>query len=135
MSPFQLMLCRQIRPTVPTLESKLQPEWPDLRRVRQSDAKTKQSYKRAYDSRHDVRLLPELEPGISVAVKLDNERGWTKKAQVLQQGYIWSRQTGVYCAGTVATYGPSCLLQRLQAGLVTVMHVDFTIWYSLHDVS
>lgn len=33
-SPSQLMLGRQLRTTVPTLESKLQPAWPDLQRVK-----------------------------------------------------------------------------------------------------
>lgn len=36
-SPSQLMMGRQIRTTVPTLESNLQPEWPDLHQVRKSD--------------------------------------------------------------------------------------------------
>ncbi|KAG7485394.1 hypothetical protein JOB18_009561 [Solea senegalensis] len=82
-TPSQLMLGRQIHTTVPTLESKLQPAWPDLQQVRQTDEKVKQSYKRAYDNRHDERVLPVLEPGNSVAVKLDNERGWTKTTTVL----------------------------------------------------
>ena len=65
MCPSQLMLGRQLRTTVPTLESKLQPVWLDLQRVRQTDEKTIQSYKRTYDNRHDVRPLPELETGNS----------------------------------------------------------------------
>ena len=79
------MLGRQICTTVPTLESKLQPVWPDLQQVKQTDEKTKQSYKHSCDNRHDVRPLPELEPGNSVVVKLDSERGWTKTATVLKQ--------------------------------------------------
>lgn len=43
-SPSQRMLGRQIRTTVPTLESKLQPRWPDLQQVGFTDAKTKQIY-------------------------------------------------------------------------------------------
>ncbi len=68
-SPAQLMLGRQICTTVPTLETKLQPQWPDLQHV-------------ATDA-HDVRSPPEFQPGLSVAVKLDSERGWTKTATVL----------------------------------------------------
>ncbi len=40
-SPAQLMMGRQIRTTVPTLESHLQPEWPDLQQVRKTDQKAK----------------------------------------------------------------------------------------------
>lgn len=53
--------------------------------MRQTDATAKQNYKHAYDNRYDVRPLPELEPGNSVAVKLDDECGWTKTAKVLKQ--------------------------------------------------
>uniref|UniRef100_A0A665UM21 Gypsy retrotransposon integrase-like protein 1 n=1 Tax=Echeneis naucrates TaxID=173247 RepID=A0A665UM21_ECHNA len=84
-SPAQLMLGRQIRTTVPTLETKLQPVWPDLQHVRQVDERVKQGYRHAYNNRHDVRPLPELQSGLSVAVKLDSEKGWTKTATVLKQ--------------------------------------------------
>lgn len=44
-----------------------------------------QSYKQAYDKRHDFGPLPDLQPGTSVAVKLDSERGRTKTASVLEE--------------------------------------------------
>ncbi len=45
-SPTQLMMGRQIRSTVPTLESHLQPEWPDLQQVRKTDQKAKRTYRK-----------------------------------------------------------------------------------------
>ena len=43
-SPAQLMLGRQIRSTLPTLEENLQPAWPDLQKVRQTDSNAKLCY-------------------------------------------------------------------------------------------
>lgn len=72
-SPAQLMLGRQIRTTVPTLEANLQPGWPDLHHLRQSDERMKESYWQTYNNRNNVRPLPDLQPGTSVAVKLDDK--------------------------------------------------------------
>lgn len=84
-SPAQLMLGRQIRTTIPTLETKLQPAWPNLQLVRQADERTKENYKRAYNCRYGAKPLPELQPGVDVAVKLDSEKGWIKPASVLRR--------------------------------------------------
>ncbi len=54
-SPAQLMMGRQIRTTVPTLESHLQPEWPDLQQVRKADQKAKRSYRKYYNKRNSAR--------------------------------------------------------------------------------
>ena len=67
-SPAQLMMGRQIKTTVPTVEKVLSPKWPDLAKVRQADSKAKSSYRRAYNTRHSARSLLPLNPGDSVAV-------------------------------------------------------------------
>ena len=84
-SPAQLMLGRQIRSTLPTLEANLQPAWPDLQKVQQTDSRAKLRYSCTYNSRYKARPLPELQLGSLVSVKLDNERGWTKSARVVQK--------------------------------------------------
>lgn len=99
-SPAQLMLGRQIRTTIPILEIKLQPAWPDLQLVRSTDAKTKENYVRNYNSRHSAKPLPELQPGHSVSVKLDIKKGWTEPATVLQKcdsprSYLVQTESGV----------------------------------------
>lgn len=81
-SPAQLMLGRQIKTTVPTLDTVLSPKWPDFQAVRQADARAKEGYRRAYNRRHGARELPPLNPGASVALKLDNESGWTTTGTV-----------------------------------------------------
>lgn len=41
-SPAQLMLGRQIKTTVPTVDKVLTPKWPDFTKVRKCDAKAKE---------------------------------------------------------------------------------------------
>ncbi|XP_060723274.1 uncharacterized protein K02A2.6-like [Tachysurus vachellii] len=99
-SPSQLMMGRRIRTTVPTLESNLQPEWPDLHQVRKLDCKAKGSYRKYYNKRNNVRTLPEISPCASVAVKLDDERGWIRSGTVLEKcelprSYIIQSEAGL----------------------------------------
>lgn len=70
------MLGRQICSTVLTFLVLSYNAWPYLQHVRQVDEKVKQSYRCTCDNRYCVRPLPELQPGSSIAVKLDNEGGW-----------------------------------------------------------
>ena len=98
-SPSQLMMGRQIRTIVPTLDSNLRPEWPDLHKVRKLDRKAKVSYRKYY-KKNDVRALPEISPGASVAVKLDDERGWIRSGTVLEKcesprSYIIQSEAGL----------------------------------------
>lgn len=119
-SPSQLMIGRQICTTVPTLESKLQPEWPDLQQVRQTDATAKQNRTESMPMITGMMSDPcqnlslEIVLLLSWTMNVDGQRRLKSSNNVTLQGHIWSRQTEVCCAGTVATYSPSCLLQRLQ---------------------
>ncbi|KAK6490724.1 hypothetical protein HHUSO_G5370 [Huso huso] len=83
-SPAQLMLGRQLRTTVPTIEKNLNPKWPNFKLIRKADDKAKESYRRFYNRRNSAKELPELRPGDKVAVKLDGERGWVNTATVLR---------------------------------------------------
>lgn len=101
-SPTQLMLGRQIKTTVPTLDTVLSPKWPDFEAVRQADARAKEGYRRAFNRRHGARALPPLTPGVSVAVKLDNESGWTTTGTVhsihpAPRSYLVQTDRGVLC--------------------------------------
>jgi len=84
-SPAQLMLGRQIKTHIPTLEEKLLPRWPDIALVKAADSRAKAAYKHHYDRRHSSRLLPLLKPDDSDAVKLDSQKGWTSNAVVLRK--------------------------------------------------
>lgn len=79
------MIGRQIRTSVPTLESNLQPEWPDLHQVRKVGSKNKTSYQKYFNKNNNVRTLPDIPPAASVAVKLNNERGWIRSGTLLKK--------------------------------------------------
>lgn len=85
-SPAQLMMGRQIRTTVPTLEESLQATPISHDQVRINDSNAKRSYERFYNRRHCAHSLPELPTGQAVRVKLDTEKGWTTPAAVVGKG-------------------------------------------------
>ena len=74
-SPAQLMLGRQIRTTVPTLEQNLQKTPISPEQVRVNDSNAKKSYEYFYNRRHSTLRLPELPTGQAVRVKLDTDKG------------------------------------------------------------
>lgn len=47
------------------------------------DEKTKAAYRQYFDQRHGVRSLPDLQPGDSVRVKLDQQKGWKSPRKVI----------------------------------------------------
>ncbi|KAJ8009582.1 hypothetical protein DPEC_G00090370 [Dallia pectoralis] len=99
-SPAQLMLGRQLKTPVPTLEKLLVPKWPSFKMVKEKDKRAKDSYKRSYDRRNNTDPLPELKPGDIVSVKLDKDRGWTTPATVIQhsgtpRSYLIHTEKGV----------------------------------------
>ena len=62
-SPAQLLMCRRLRTSVPTIRSLREPEIPDKFTVSQHDKKEKDRQKTNYDSRHRVTDLKPLTPG------------------------------------------------------------------------
>ncbi|XP_060078807.1 uncharacterized protein K02A2.6-like [Ylistrum balloti] len=81
-SPSQLIMGRQIRTTVPVVEKKLVPKWPNAKNVRKRDTEYKRCYAYHYNRRHGVRDLPDLDIGDEVKVKLDGEKIWSAKGVV-----------------------------------------------------
>ncbi|XP_060064760.1 uncharacterized protein K02A2.6-like [Ylistrum balloti] len=85
-SPSQLIMGRQIRTTVPVVEKKLVPKWPNAKNVRKRDTEYKRCYVYHYNRRHGVRDLPDLDIGDEVKVKLDGEKLWSAKG-VVEEAY------------------------------------------------
>ncbi len=83
-SPAQLLMGRQIRTTLPTLESNLKPEWPSDETVRLRVAKAQADQQFYYNQRHGVQNLPPLHPGDSVKMKTDMEKTWKTPAKVIR---------------------------------------------------
>ena len=60
----QLLMGRRLRTTMPTIASQLIPQLVERKRQRGSKGKQAEEYKR----RHEMRSLPDLEPGTLVLV-------------------------------------------------------------------
>ena len=73
-STCQLMMGREIRTLLPTLESNLKQVLPSQEAGVRKDEETKTAYRRHFDKRHGVRPLSHLQPGDSVHVKLDQQK-------------------------------------------------------------
>lgn len=86
-SPAQLIMGRQPRGTIPTMEKVLQPKWPDLQTVRSTDDMRKTSSKKFFDQHNSVRNLPELCPGDEVRLQIDGEKGWNTPGVVQSCAY------------------------------------------------
>uniref|UniRef100_A0A667ZJL9 Integrase catalytic domain-containing protein n=1 Tax=Myripristis murdjan TaxID=586833 RepID=A0A667ZJL9_9TELE len=84
-SPAELLMGRKIRTTLPSLTSNLVPKWPDKDLIRRRDAEAKRQQAFYFNKRHGVRVLPQLQRGDNVMLKLDEERTWTGPASVIQK--------------------------------------------------
>ena len=60
---------RQIRHSVPTFHTQLNPKWPDLDNLRARESMSKLKQETVFNSRHKARPLSPIEPGAEVYVK------------------------------------------------------------------
>ena len=97
-SPAELAMGRQLRTTLPTLQTNLDPQQYDKDIIKENDAKAKMSNKTYYDRRHGAQTLPELRAGDPVLQKLDHESRWSNPATVLNQvaprSYLVQNESG-----------------------------------------
>lgn len=98
-SPVKLLLGRQIKTTVPTIDKVLLPKWPDFLKVRKADAKAKETYRRTYNRCYGARPLPPLNQGESVVVKLNGEKelktaGTVKQLHTTPRSYLIQTDCG-----------------------------------------
>ena len=87
-SPCQLMMEREIRTHLPTLESNLRQVLTSQQAVATKDEETKTNYRRHFDKRNGVRPLSELQPGDSVHVKLDQQKVWKTPGKVIARSPV-----------------------------------------------
>ena len=67
-SPVELCMGRRLRTTLPTTPSKLTPQWPELTKLREKEAKIKTEQTKDYNRRHAVKELSHLSPGDRVYI-------------------------------------------------------------------
>ena len=105
------MTGREICTLLPTLESNRKPVLPSHEAVTRMDEKTKAAYRQYFDQRHGVRSLPDLQPGDSVRVKLDQQKGWKSPRKVIAKKALLlghtlctsSRHLSLWCMETADT--------------------------------
>lgn len=100
-SPSQLMIGRNIRTNLPSLQGNLRPKWPKRETVKKRDDNTKQTYRNNFDRRNTVRILRDLGKGENVRIKLDNEKTWSKQGIVKEtdpesRSYVVETPGGTY---------------------------------------
>lgn len=83
-SPAQLLMGRQIRTTVPTIDRHLEPKWPDMAAVRLQDKTSKENHAYYYDRHHGAAKLPELVTGQQVLVRTGLDKSWSTPATVVE---------------------------------------------------
>ena len=62
-SPAELCMGRRLRTTLPTIPSKLIPQWPELAKLRETEEKIKSKQVVQYNQRHAAKELSDLLPG------------------------------------------------------------------------
>ena len=67
-SPAELCMGRRLRTTLPTIPSKLIPQWPELAKLRETEEKIKSKQVVQYNQRHAAKELGDLLPGDRVYV-------------------------------------------------------------------
>ena len=67
-SPAELCMGRRLRSTLPTIPSKLIPQWPELAKLRETEEKIKSKQVVQYNQRHAAKELSDLLPGDRVYV-------------------------------------------------------------------
>jgi len=82
LSPAQLLMGRQLRSSLPQMESHLNPNWSHLESFRQSDAKFREKQRENYDKRHRVHARRDLPDGTRV---------WVKTNKQITQGFVLAK--------------------------------------------
>ena len=74
-SPAELLMGRKIRTTVPTFHTNLAPSWPDINKLRQKEAESKDKLRTNFNQRHRSVPLEPLQPGTQLYINDGNTAG------------------------------------------------------------
>ena len=78
-SPAQLLMGRNIRSTLPTFHSQLNPKLPDVSRLRQREQDSRLQHQVNFNSRHRAAPLSTLQPGTKVVITNHDQPGTVVK--------------------------------------------------------
>ena len=74
-SPVELLMGRKLQNTIPTVQTQLNPNRPDLEHLQKREASNKQQQREHFNIRHQAKKLPSLVPGTEVRITTDNKQG------------------------------------------------------------
>ena len=92
-SPAQLLMGKQIRNSVPLFHTQLNPQWPDLDNPRARESISKSKQEMVFNTRHNAKPLPSIEPGTKVFVKDLQRLGKVIEAASTPRSYKVETQT------------------------------------------
>ena len=92
-SPAELLVCRRLHTTIPTVHSQLKPYVPDYDLIKMKEEESKKKQKALFDSRHRAQDLDPLSPGDVVWIHDHNTSG-TVVEETATRSYEVSTPTG-----------------------------------------
>ena len=68
-SPSEILMGRKLRNTIPTFHTVLNPSWPDMNKLREREAGSKETQRLNFNQRHNAIPLKSVQPGSPVNIK------------------------------------------------------------------
>ena len=94
-SPAELLMGRKIRTLVPMLDTSLDPKWPDLRILQETENARKLKQAQYFDKKHRVKSLSRLDPGTEVQISTYPEPGVTLQETKSPRQYEVETPSGI----------------------------------------
>ena len=122
-SPAQLLMGRQIRNSLPTFHTQLDPQWPDLQSLRARETMSKLKQQSTFNSRHRAMPLTPIEPGTEVHIKDLQHLGIVEK--VGETPHSYEVQTPTITVRRNRAHAPDTLTRAETAATYTREDQDF----------
>ena len=87
-SPAQLLMGRSIRSSVPTFPAHLQPQHPDVEKLRQRERESRLQQQVNFNNRHRAAPLGTLSPGTKVHISSRDQQGTVVEKAEAPRSYI-----------------------------------------------
>ena len=87
-SPSELLMGRKLRNTIPTFHTVLNPGWPDMDKLREREAGSKETQRLNFNQRHNVIPLKSVQPGTPVHIKDMGTAGTVAGAAKAPRSYL-----------------------------------------------
>ena len=93
-SPSELLMGRKLRNTIPTFYTVLNPSWPDMDKLREREAGSKETQRLNFNQRHNAIPLRSVQPGTPVHIKDMGTTGTIAGAAETPRSYLVETENG-----------------------------------------